>query len=824
MRVDISGLSAAEADRRRAKGQANSEQIRHGKPTTEILLENLLSVFNVINAVLIAMLLGVYFAVDDIRLLLDSVGVITVVIANTAIAVYQEFRARSLLERARLTLTKEITVVRDSVLQKIPQNEVVEGDVILIRRGDYAVADGAAIESHGLEMNESLLTGESLPVEKKADDTILSGSFCVAGSGYYRAQRVGKESYASGIVEMAQKYKFVNTPLQVNINRIFEISFAIALLLAFAEVMIRLPEDALEINFVRRVATMITSLAPEGLVFFSTISFAIGVYRVGKLGAVVQKLNAIESFSTIGIVCMDKTGTITQNAIALHDAVYVNERFERDDIERLLGSFAKCIGDDNPIARELRKFPAYATATAVEEIPFSSERKYSAARLNIGERHITLALGAYERLYERLDERGRRLVDEWHDQRNLHGFRTLLFVVAPLEDSLMPMRAGRKDIALEPLAIVAFSDPVRTDIDEALELFTRHNVQLKILSGDAPESVAATLRDAGWKTQPGSVVTGNELQNCSPEQLRSLATQKDVFARLSPLDKKNIIQALKHSGRTAMIGDGVNDVPAIKEADLGIAMEEGSSITREISDIVLLKNRFSLLPDVFLEGKRIIYIVLAIAKLFLTKNLMVLAMGLLTLGIGVEFPLTPRRAALLAVLGVALPSYCITVFDRKFRTADFFFRDLLGFISASLLALLGAGYGSLFIANTFFEPSAADRQMVMLSVLVVLSLGNYLYIALRGSDRNPRPFLLSAAIALVGYIVLVVFDFDFLPFYIIKTFYELHNIDPRLWSVALTGSSIGLVLLYGVHRLRERFFGRRGKEVVEPEQSAASER
>lgn len=795
---------------RRQQGRINAARSPHTKSTREIVLENTLTVFNFINFGIIAFLLGVFVWSSDMRLLLDSVGIILVVVSNTAIAIVQEFRTRAILENTRLLLSREVTVVRDGKEQVIDPAEVVEGDVLKITRGEYAVVDGTVVASIALEMDESLLTGESLTIEKPVGSQLFSGSYCVAGSGYYVAERVGSSSFAARITALAKEYKFVSTPLQRKIDKIFVWSFVIVLVLALLEILARANAGHLsDLEFIRRIVTVVVTLLPEGLVFFTTVVFATGVYRVMKLGAVVQKLNAVESFSTVDVVCLDKTGTLTENHLSLH-AVYAFENgISEPNIKRLLSAFAFASSDSNATIQALRQLPS-EPSQVLEELPFSSARKFSAMRLETDFGKFALALGGYEVLAKFLDEPNQRALNSILDARNLRGYRNLLF--AELQDgaalSLLANAAPENKVRLKPLALISLSGAPRADIAQALELFRENRIELKILSGDAAESVQATLRDIGWNTTEADVMTGAEIDKMDAQSFAEKVRTKSVFARLTPEHKQRIIRELNKHRRTAMIGDGVNDVPAVKEATLGIAMEEGSSITKEIADIVLLKNRFSLLPKIFEQGRIILNTVLAIAKLYLTKNLIVLLLEIVTISLGALFPLTPRRSALLSLLGVALPVYFITAFNQRTSPPRAFFTELFAFIAVSLLAFSAACYAAQGVAVLWFEPSLLEEKMVMVSALVVMCLGNFVYLSRYANAEKTALYVQASLGILLLYAFLAHTTWNPFPLNAIKTFYEIENFRAELWLAIAVGSSLGLGLLWVLHQLVERWLER----------------
>lgn len=810
MPLPISGLSAAEVQEQQRQGRVNFTRTPHAKSTREIFLENILTVFNLINFAIIAFLFGVFVWSDDIRLLLDSVGIITVVFANTAIAIVQEFRTRAILENTRLLLSREVTVVREGKEIIIEPSEVVEGDVVKIHRGEYAVVDGSVIHSLGLEMDESLLTGESLTIEKPVGSALFSGSYCVAGTGYYVAERVGQSSYASRITALAREYKFVSTPLQKRVDKIFVWSFVIALGLALFEILMRAQTGGLsDLDFIRRIATVVITLLPEGLVFFTTVVFAAGVYRVMKLGAVVQKLNAIESFSTVDVVCLDKTGTLTENHLSLHALHAFENGVSESNIKQLLGAFAHASSDSNATIQALRHLPK-TPSQVIAELPFSSARKFSALRLKTELGEFSLALGGYEVLLPFLDEANQRVLNRTLEEHGLRGYRNLIFASlsdgVPLNSLFSPN--GEMSLKLKPLALICLSGAIRHDAPEALALFRENQIDIKILSGDSADSVQATLNDIGWKTTKGDVVTGAELDTLAAHQFVERVQEKSVFARLSPEHKQRIIRTLNKHRRTAMIGDGVNDVPAVKEATLGIAMEEGSSITKEIADIVLLKNKFSLLPKIFEQGRLILNTVLSISKLYLTKNLIVLLLEISTVLFGALFPLTPRRSGLLSLLGVALPVYFITAFNTRTSPPRAFFTELFSFIAISLVAFASASYLSQYLTQLFFEPTRIEEKMAMTSALVVMCLGNFVYLAMRANSEKLLLFVQSSLLVLLLYVFLAHTPWNVFPLNLIKTFYEIENFRIEIWSAISLGSAVGLALLFTMHRLSERWLYR----------------
>jgi len=327
--LQFNGLTAEEVRERISKGLQNRSSKPKTKTLREIFIENLFSVFNLVILSIIIFLVYFYLSTSDSRLLLDSIGILSIAFLNTFLAIYQEIKAKHALDKVNLLLKNEVIVMRDGIEVSLVPEAIVLDDIIKIQRGDQVVVDGSVVYSNHLEIDESLLTGESNPIHKKVNEEMLSGSFCLSGNGFYKAEKIGNDSYAAQITEQAKKYKFDLTPLQRKINAIVKILFAVALVLVILEVIFN--KGGFNIDFIRKISTILISLVPQGLVLMSTVTFAVGVSRISKLGAIIQKLNAIESFSNVQVVCMDKTGTLTQNKLSVHQLIrFRNKIFDRN--------------------------------------------------------------------------------------------------------------------------------------------------------------------------------------------------------------------------------------------------------------------------------------------------------------------------------------------------------------------------------------------------------------------------------------------------------------------------------------------------------------
>lgn len=799
------GLTNAEVQDRIAKGLVNKSSKQKTKTISEIFIENIFSVFNLIIFSVVVFLFIYYIRTGNIELVKDTIGVSTAAILNLLIAIIQEIKAKRALDKVNLLLKKDVNVIRDGKNEVIQQEDVVKDDLILLERGDQIIVDGKMLESNHIEIDESLLTGESLPIYKKENDEVLSGSFCIAGNGIYVAEKVGDESYAMSITGMAKKFKFVLTPLQKQINVIVQVLFGIALILVAVELSIHW--DLMEqenIRFIRRISTIVMSLVPQGLVLLASVSFALGVYRISKIGAIIQKLNAIESFSNVQIVCMDKTGTLTQNKLSVN-RITLAQNADEDNVKKLMGTYALHSSDKNATLRAIDVFFSYPEAKFVDEIPFSSETKKSFLEVELEGKKRIFVMGGYDILSDKLNENNKDYFKEKYSEQNLKIYRNLLFGEI-ITSSLKEIKSDLSIIEIIPLSIISISDQIRTDVMDAINLFLKNGITFKILSGDAPESVQAVAREIGWDISDDKLITGAELEKYTDEEeFTKVVLDKAIFARLKPEHKLHIIKALKKKKiYTAMIGDGVNDLPAIKESDMGIAMEEGSKITKEIADIVLLKNKFSLLPDIFLEGNKIVNSVSSVAKLFLTKNMLVIFLVLLSLVFGLSFPITPRRIALLNVFAIGLPSFLITLKNSNTEKTKFFLLDLFSFVTLSSLVIVAVGYLGKFIMQTMYDLQDDEQiKMVMIAIIIITAITNFLCIVLTRNEPNRLLYVVYGATLISLFLFFSFTQFDSAIINTLTDFYEIKFLELKYLPPILIIGLVSSLLLFFLQKIRK---------------------
>ena len=812
----IIGLIPSKAEVRLRAGQCHKPLQPAGKSIGRIILDNIASVFNAVIGTVIIFLLVFFVVSGDTRLWLDAIGAVTVAVFNTAIAIAQEVKAKRALDKVNLLLPRELTVIRAGRATSIQQCQIVLGDVILMKRGDQAVADGEVVQSNHMEIDESLLTGESVPRLKEPGQTILSGSFCLSGNGAYQATELGDSSYASRVTQMARQLKAVPSPLQRQINRLVILLFGSAVMLCLLQVSTSVDSRALDTELVRKIATILIALVPQGLVLMASVTFAVGIHRISTVGAIVQAFNAIESFANVQVICMDKTGTLTQNRMTVRAVTPLAVSRPAEELKRLLGTYAWLSSDKNATIRAIEAFAPDRTFEAVGELPFDSRTKLSALTVVQNGKKRLLVLGAFDVLLDQLEPSAFQDALDTVRTAHLSLYRNLLFGEVP-DPQPIECYSGKPGLfRIMPICIVSISDTIRQDVSDVINGFEKLGIKFKVLSGDSADSILATCRDIGWDIPDAAVLTGPEIDRLDRGKLPEEAEKRIVFARLRPEHKLDIIKALRaRSIYTAMIGDGVNDVPAIKSADLGVAMEDGAAITREIADVVLLKNRFILLPQVFHEGERIIGTVSSIARLFLTKNFAVIYTSLISSIWLLEFPLTPRRVAFLNIFAIGLPAILMAITNSNTRKPKRFSLDTVSFVTISALVIVGAAYTGLLLTRAaHLNPEDEDlAEMVMISILIVTSVVNFLVVVFSGATKKIGYAIYGVLLILVYFLVVNATPANLL-IRSAKTFYEISSLDAASWRIVILVCSVSSAVLVIAQRLRSAIVNRNAGEVV----------
>lgn len=623
---------------------------------------------------------------------MTSVGLILV---NIIIGVVQEVRAKQQLDQIALLTRPRVNALRDGAETALDPADLVIGDIIIIRPGDQIVVDGIVRQGE-VEVDEALLTGETDLIKKRAGDELLSGSFAVAGSCYMEATRVGAESYANKLTASARQFTVAQTPLQREINFILRLLMLLAGFLGFLFV---IAFALASTPFVRQVqaAAIIAGLIPNGLFFMVILSYAMGALRIVRRGALVQQSNAVEALSNVTVLCTDKTGTLTANRIN-YDTVYPIG-VEQAELECALGDFAASASANNKTGEAIAKALTGTRRKLSDEVQFTSALKWSATSFDDPDRRGVYTLGAIEMLqpYLELDPAARDQAQAWSDQ----GFRVLLF--AHNADPL-PLHNGAGDPmlpSLTPLGLVRFSDELRPHLKETLSEFITNGIDVKVISGDNPQTVAALAKQAGFAGDL-KYISGLEIAEMDNTQLASVVHDTTVFGRITPEQKERLVDVLRSQGHyVAMIGDGVNDVLSLKKADMGIAMESGSSATRAVADMILLGDSFEALPPAFTEGQRIVNGMADILRLFMARVFYSALLIIATAVIGVGFPYLPKHNALLVLLSVGIPTLGLAVWARPGAPRrGSLLKTIMHFVIPAAFAVLIFGLGVYLV--TFF--------------------------------------------------------------------------------------------------------------------------
>jgi magnesium-transporting ATPase (P-type) len=726
------GLTAAEVAQRVARGQVNRVRRSNVAAYLDILARNVLTLYNAVIVPAAAAL----FALDKYQ---GAVAVSGMAVTNLILGLVQEFRAKRHLDRLTLLAEGQACVRRDGKVVAIASGDVVCDDVVVLSAGDVVPADGVVLEANFLEVDEALLTGESDPVPRNRGDRLLSGSFCVAGDGAYRADKVGIESFAQRTAAEAQTYRYSASPLQQNIDRLLRILSGVAVGLCGLYVALYQLRGITPDVLAEMVAATITSMIPQGLVLMATLAFILGAVRMADRGAVVQRLSAVESMASIDTLCMDKTGTLTTNRLKLERLhVLPGTGAIETDVRDLLRMFASASVDRNSKTVEaLRVALGEATSEVLDQLPFKSQNRYSAVRLRCAGAEHVLVLGATEALQPLIpDAESRRETDATWAAVLSTGLRLLLFAQAD-----GPRRAtfgGSLDgFTLAPLALVGLSDEVRPEALEVLESLAAQGISFRILSGDNAETVRATVEPLA-RTSPcpalralaeSTVVTGGEL--AASANAADLVRQRCVFGRVSPWQKVEIVSTLKSLGRrVAMVGDGVNDVLPIKTADLGVAMGEGSSASKTVAGLVLETNDFCLLPQTLDEGRTILRNLRRAAKLFLVKNVYMVILWVASLtALGLPLPvILPQQVTLLNSLTIGIPALCIMFgIGGGAASRRSFLREIGDFVLRTGAVIGLAGLAVMLLNRHVWRDSGETLQRTcLLTTLILLGLDTLL--------------------------------------------------------------------------------------------------
>ena len=757
--ITFKGLTTDEVLARERAGQTNDAHEQTSRSLKDILRANILTRFNALLLVLFAVVLVVGSPVDGLFAL--------VIVINSAIGIFQEIRSKRTLDRLAILHAPVALVLRDSELKTISLKSVVLDDVIKLRIGDQVPADALVLGSEGLEVDESLLTGEAESIVKKAGDKVLSGSIVVAGEGFVRAVAVGVNAYAHSITAQVKQFKIARSELIYGTNRLLTYISLIILIVAPLLIwgQIARSGNTWQEAMVRSIAAIV-GMVPEGLVLLTSLAFMLATLTLVRHKVLVQQLPAVEGLARVDVICLDKTGTLTEGKIILDELITLEPDL-KSRIEQVLAAFATT--PNSPTLQALQEaFPGPPALKATYTVPFSSARKWSALKLTDNEYWI---MGAPEMVLPG----DQKVLTEQIKSIAATGKRVLVLLESVSAPSTEGLPGDRR-----PVALIVLVEKIRPDARETLAYFGKQGVALKVISGDSPTTVGAIAAAVGLKVnEPVDARTLPE----DITELGALLSRENVFGRVSPDQKRAMVKALQAKGHVvAMTGDGVNDALALKDADIGIAMGSGAPATKAIAELVLLDNKFSEMPQVLAEGRRVIANIERVANLFVIKNVYSLFLALAVTVAGLPYPFLPRHLSVLSALTIGIPAFFLSLAPNNQRYIPGFLRRVLSFaVPTGIVIAVLIFSSSLTISSRGGSPELAST----VAASVVMIVGVWVLSCLARPIRPWKVMLIVGVSAVFAGLIAVPFTRAFLSLAV--AFPEL------LWVPAFAAVGIAFV-------------------------------
>ncbi|HET6997920.1 MAG TPA: HAD-IC family P-type ATPase [Solirubrobacterales bacterium] len=781
------GLSSAEAAKRLR--QLGPPPENSSRSTSSIIAGNVFTLFNAI--------IGAFFVLDlGLGLYADSLfGLIAVL--NSYIGIRQELKAKATLDELAVLVAPHAKVIRDGDVVELGAEEIVPADVIRVEPGDQLVADGEVIGSRGMTLDESMLTGEADGIRKAEGDRVLSGSFCISGSGYYLVDAVREESYAGRLAGEARSFRHPPSPLQKEVNRVIIVSTYVMLPLA-AILILSLSVRSVDLEEAAQTATAgLVTLIPEGLVLLMSVTFAVAAVRLARRDTLVQQMSASESLAAVDTICVDKTGTLTAGELRLTGVEFAAGG-DSATAQAALARFAASAGDRNRTLETIAdRFPGEAARVSAE-VPFSSEWKWSGVTLSGNSAGAsTYVLGAPDVLVEAGALTLPSDLAAKLEVETAAGRRVVAFGESS-EGLPADPAAGGAPPQLTALALVVLEETLRPDAAETIAYMREQEVDLKLISGDARATVTAVAYAVGVPQEAG-VVEGADLPD-DPEHLAKVALENTIFCRIKPEQKKALVAALVGAGRyVAMIGDGVNDVPALKQARMAVAMGSGTQVTKGVADVVLLKDQFSRLPEAIGEGRRIARNIHRLGRLYLTKTVYAAALILLVAVPGFAFPFLPRHLTLAAFLTIGIPSFVLALAPSDgplYRGR--LLRALAAFAVPAGLATAIGSILSFFLVDTVFGGSLEAGRTAATTTLIVLGL-SFVLLLERGPGREHIAIQSYMLALIAGLGALYALILAAAP---VREFFEMELLGATQWFLALISAAVGLTIASLLWKLR----------------------
>ena len=683
----MEGLSRQEVEYRKNNGLANNEKIKYTRTTKEIILSNTTTLFNILNIALAVLVLTTGS--------IQNITFVSTIIFNTIIAIFQEIKAKRILDNIKVTSGDKVVVIREGKKEEITKEEIVMDDILYLSSGDSILVDLEVLESSSLEVDESVITGESDAIIKRKNDKILSGSVVTSGNAYAKVINIGKNSYANRLVKEASSIKDNSSYLQNTINNILKIVtiliIPVGLLLFVTQYFYS--EQTYNEAILGTVAGIV-GMIPEGLVLLTSVALTAGVVKMAKKNVVIQKLHGIEILSCTDILCLDKTGTITDGTMEVVDVIPLNNKV---NIEEIIANINTDEGNNSTDIALKNKFGIKNNLNVTDRVPFSSLKKCSITQID----NVKYYLGALEYITDK------KITD--YDILTKHieeGYRIITL-----------SRDNNKEI--EVLGFIIIKDNIRESAGETLRYFKEQKVDIKIISGDNPITVSNILRQLNFDGYD-KYIEGKDLPKDYNELIK-VAKDIVVFGRMTPAQKQLVIKALKEEHTVAMIGDGVNDILGLKEADCGIALGSGVQAAKSASEVVLTTSDFSVLPSIVNEGRRVVNNIERVASMYLIKTTYSLLLSLLSIVLSYEYPFYPIQLSLISSICVGIPSFFLALEPNYTKVSkDFIAKVFRNALPNGITVVL-----NIFIVIMFcgvFKQSFEDYRLVIVCLTGFITL------------------------------------------------------------------------------------------------------
>jgi len=733
----LKGLSKDEVDKRIKNGDYNKNVNTVSKTTKEIIIDNVFTFFNLLNLILASLIILVKSY--------ENVLFMGIVISNIIIGIIQEIRAKKTIDKLSILSSSKAKVIRDGNELEINTEEIVTDDILKFTSGDEISVDSIVLNGN-VEVNESLLTGEIDEILKKEGDILLSGSFIVSGTCYAKAEKVGENSYASKITSEVKKRKKVNSEIMKSLDKIIKyiaiVIVPIGIILFLKQMYVL--NYGLKKSIVSTVAAVI-GMIPEGLYLLTSIALAVSVIRLGKKKVLVQELHCIETLARVDIICLDKTGTITEGKMNVREVKILDEKYNDEKVNQIIGAITHTLDDENSTFNCLRThFENNPNWTSENKVPFSSKRKWSGVSFKDQGSFI---IGAPEFVLNEEYITIKSQVEEY----SLKGYRVLL-----LCKYNKTLTNDKLDNNIEKIALIIIEDKIRDNVKEIFKFLEKQNVDIKVISGDNPVTVSEISKSAGIKNSDKYI---DALTLKDKEDIAIAVDKYTVFGRVKPEQKREIINILKSKGHTvAMTGDGVNDVLALKDSDCSIAMASGSDAARRTSQLVLTDSDFKSIPSVVMEGRRVINNIEKSASLFLVKTIYSFLLSILYLIIMQPYPFVPIQLTLISALTIGIPSFFFALQSNKNVIKQHFLRNIIKRALSGALTIVINILCIVFISYKINIP-----HIKVSSIVVILTGFTGLVILFKvSSPFNTMRKILFIAMSVLFFTIIIFFGKQFM--------------------------------------------------------------